>query len=265
MNAPDARLAAAVDLATEAGALAMRLRPQPGAAAAILKGRQDWLTEADGAVEALLAERLGALFPEDGFQGEETGAGRTGARRWVVDPIDGTSNYARGGARWCVSLGLIEGSTALLGVLVAPALGETFAARAGCGATLNGRPIRAAATAEAGRAMIEVGWSPRRPDAEYQAIVARAMAQGCMVRAGGSGALGLADVAAGRLDGYVEAHINLWDVAAALCILQEAGACVSPFLQGPGPVSGDAILAAAPGLAGLVTAVAKQEEPLRAG
>jgi myo-inositol-1(or 4)-monophosphatase len=248
----DARLAAAIRVATEAGELAMRMRPAPGAAMAKLKGVQDWLTEADGAVEAFIAGELEKLFPEDGFQGEETGAGRLGERRWIVDPIDGTSNYARGAARWCVSLGLIEGTEALIGVLVAPALGEIFAARKGGGATLNGTPIHAAATTDAARAMIEVGWSPRRPNALFQATIAHIQAQGAMVRAGGSGAMGLADVAAGRIDGYIEAHINLWDVAAALCILSEAGAYVSAFLEGPGPITGDAILAAAPGLAEIV-------------
>ncbi len=242
------RLDAAVRLATEAGQLALRMRPAPGAATAKLKGVQDWLTDADGAVEAFLAGELARLFPEDGFQGEETGMGRPGAATWVVDPIDGTSNFARGGTRWCVSLGLIENGEAVVGVLVAPALGEVFAARRGHGATLNGTPIHAAATADARRGMIEVGWSPRRPDSVYQAVVAHFMAAGAMVRSGGSGAMGLADVAAGRIDGYVEAHINLWDVAAALCILAESGATVSPFLAGPGPTGGDAILAAAPGL-----------------
>ena len=243
-----ARLAVAVQLAEEAGRLALRLRPPPGAAAATLKGTQDWLTEADGAVEAFLSERLAAAFPEDGFQGEETGSGRTGRLRWVVDPIDGTSNYARGGTRFCVSLGLIEDRTPLLGVIVAPALGETFAARQGHGATLNGVAIRAAATADPARAMVECGWSHRRSNESFFRLVEAVMGTGASLRAGGSGALGLADVAAGRIDAYVELHINLWDVAAALAILAEAGAAVSPFMRDPGPSTGNPILAAAPGV-----------------
>jgi myo-inositol-1(or 4)-monophosphatase len=243
------RLEFAVTLAEEAGQMALRLRPPPGAPVATLKGAQDWLTEADGAVEAFISERLAAAFPEDGFQGEETGRSREGTLRWVVDPIDGTSNYARGGSRFCVSLGLIEDRTALLGVLVAPALGEVYAARQGGGTTLNGAPIRAAATTELSRATVECGWSPRLPNAPYWALVEGIMRQGAMLRAGGSGAMGLADVAAGRLDAYVELHINLWDVAAALAILSEAGAVVSPFLEGDGLTKGNAILAAAPGIA----------------
>ncbi len=243
------RLEAATALATEAGALALRLRPPPGAPAATWKGTQDWLTEADGAVEAFLSERLAVLFPEDGFQGEETGKGRSGTLRWVVDPIDGTSNYARGSARFCVSLGLIEGRTSLAGVLVAPALGETFAARRGGGATLNGVAIRAAETTQLSRAMVECGWSHRRSNDGFYRIVQGAMGAGAALRAGGSGALGLADVAAGRIDAYLELHINLWDVAAAISILTEAGAEVSPFMEGDGLNSGNPIFAAAPGIA----------------
>ena len=254
MSALERRLEFAVRVAQEAGALALKLRPPPGAPVATLKGTQDWLTEADLAVEKLLAERLGGTFPEDGFQGEETGRGRSGALRWVVDPIDGTANYARGAPRFCVSVGLLEDRTPLVGVLVAPALGEVFAARHGAGATLNGVPIRAAATTDLSRAMVECGWSHRRPNAGFFRLVEGVMGAGAVLRAGGSGALGLADVAAGRIDGYVELHINLWDVAAALAILAESGAVVSPFMDGDGPTQGNPILAAAPGIAGALSA-----------
>ena len=221
-----------------------------------MKGHQDWLTEADGAVEAFLKRELLTAFPEDGFQGEETGTGRAGQLTWVVDPIDGTSNFARGAARWCVSVGLIEGKQALAGVLVAPALAETFAARQGGGATLNGTPIRAAATTDLSRGMVECGWSPRRPNEAFHRLARGVMEAGAMLRAGGSGALGLADVAAGRIDGYIELHINLWDVAAALSILAEAGAEVSPFTDGSGLVDGNPIRAAAPGVAEALRAIA---------
>jgi myo-inositol-1(or 4)-monophosphatase len=120
MNALAARFETAVRLATEAGALALRMRPPAGAAIATLKGAQDWLTEADGAVERLLSERLAAEWPDDGFQGEEGGEVRSGTLRWVVDPIDGTANFMRGAPRFCVSLGCLEGETPVIGVIVAP-------------------------------------------------------------------------------------------------------------------------------------------------
>jgi myo-inositol-1(or 4)-monophosphatase len=248
-HALDRRLETAIRLATAAGRLALSLAPPPGAATARMKGHQDWLTEADGAVEAFLKRELASAFPDDGFQGEETGTGHAGTLTWIVDPIDGTSNFARGAPRWCVSVGLLEGTAPLAGVLVAPMLGETFAARHGAGATLNGAPIRAAATTDLARGVVECGWSPRRPNADFHALAQGVMATGAMLRAGGSGALGLADVAAGRIDGYVELHINLWDVAAALVLLAEAGAEVSDFMAPPGPNDGNPIRASAPGVA----------------
>jgi myo-inositol-1(or 4)-monophosphatase len=255
MTALERRFTAARTLATAAGALAMRMRPVPGSGTISMKGAQDWLTEADGAVERFLSEQLATAFPEDGFQGEEGGRAREGRLRWVVDPIDGTSNYAHGGARFCVSLALVEERTPLLGVLVAPALGEEFAARAGRGATLNQQPIRAAATDDLATAIVEVGWNMRRTDADFLGLVGRVRAAGAAPRIGGSGAMGMADVAAGRLDAYVELHIHVWDCAAAIVICQEAGATVSPFMEGDGPIAGGPILAAAPGVAAAMTAI----------
>jgi myo-inositol-1(or 4)-monophosphatase len=250
MSAPlQARLDAAMDLAQRAGELAMEMRPSPGSGQATLKGLQDWLTAADGAVERFLSEELAVAFPADGFQGEEDGISRGGALRWVVDPIDGTSNFARGAARFCVSVACLEGNTPLIGVIAAPALRETVWAWRDGGAWLNGDAIHAADTREAKRAIIEVGSSRRRPNADYIRLCERVLADGTGLRHGGSGALGLVDVAIGRLDGYAELHINLWDVAAALVILREAGARVSDFLGGDGAVAGNPILACAPGMA----------------
>lgn len=244
-----ARLAAAMDLAERAGELAMGMRPPPGSAHAVLKGPQNWVTEADTAVESFLSGELAVAFPADGFQGEEGGISRAGALRWVVDPIDGTSNFARGAARFCVSLACMEGDTPLIGVIAAPALRETIWAWRGGGAWLNGDRIRAAKTSDVTQAIMEVGWSRRRPNEDYLKLCARILADGASLRQGGSGALGLVNVAIGRLDGYAELHINLWDVAAALVILREAGAKVSDFLAGDGATEGAGILACSPGLA----------------
>jgi myo-inositol-1(or 4)-monophosphatase len=161
----------------------------------------------------------------------------------------------RGAKRFCVSLGCLDGDAPVIGVIVAPALDETFAACAGAGATLNGAAIRAADTTDLTRATVELGWSRRRPLGDFVALTERIIAAGAMPRLNGSGALGLADVAAGRTDAYAELHINLWDVAAALVILAEAGARVSPFLSGDGQVAGNPILACAPGIADALSAV----------
>ena len=243
------RVDAAIDLAERAGELAMEMRPPSGSAQASLKGPQDWVTEADGAVERFLSGELAAAFPADGFQGEEGGITRTGRLRWIVDPIDGTANFARGGARFCVSIACFDGDLPLIGAIAAPALRETVWAWRGGGAWLNGEAIRTAETRDPAQAIMEVGWSRRSPDADYLKLCGHILAGGTSLRQGGSGALGLADVAAGRLDGYAELHINLWDVAAALVILRETGAKVSDFMAGGGATAGNAIIACAPGLA----------------
>lgn len=254
-NALRQRLDAGARIVAEGAALAMRMRPPPGGPSGTLKSAQDYLTEADGAVEALIGARLAELFLADGFQGEEGGRQRSGALRWVVDPIDGTSNYARGRERWCVSLGLLDGDEPVAGIVIAPVMGETWLAMRGGGVTLNGAPVRAAPTADLASAMVEVGWGSKQPAEAYPRLMTAIRAEGAMPRSGGSGTLGLADVASGRSDGYVEAYINLWDVAAALCLLAEAGAVVSPFLRDGGLERGIPILAAAPGVAGRLSEV----------
>ncbi|MEJ5115864.1 inositol monophosphatase family protein [Gluconobacter cerinus] len=253
------RLEAARSVVRDAAALALSMRPQPGGPTGTLKGRQDYLTEADGAVEALVSHRIQELFPEDGFQGEEGGLTREGQFRWVVDPIDGTSNFARGRDRWCVSLGLLEDNVPVAGVIEAPALNEVFTAQKGKGAFLNGKPIKASPISNPQEAMIEMGWSCRVSTELFGEKISAIMSLGAMPRSGGSGALALADVACGRSDGYLEIVIQLWDVAAALIILEEAGATVSPFLQTGGLTGGATILAAAPGIAQILSNAVKVE------
>ena len=241
------RLKVATSLALEAGKLALRMRPAPGQAT--LKSAQDWLTEADGAVEKLILSRLTEAFPKDGLLGEEEGAGQSGWPLWVVDPIDGTSTFARGGARWAVSIGLVsQEGTPLLGVVHAPALRDLYTAARGCGATLNGAAMIVSATQHLDRAMVEVGWSPRRPNQAHQALYASVQGAGAMARNEGSATVGLAEVAAGRLDGYVQRHVYPWDCAAALAMLEEVGARWS-FPLRDDLAAGGQIFAAAPGIA----------------
>jgi len=243
------RLPAVTALAAEAAALAERLRDDGGGIAA-LKGAQDFVTEADGAVERFLRQRLAALFPGEAVLGEEMGgaAPADDGPLWILDPIDGTANFARAGHRWCVSIGLAVGGRARLGAVARHRPAEIYAAVEGGGATLNGAPIRAAPTAEIGRAIVEIGWSLRRPASDFVALVARAMAAGAGVRSGGSGTLGLAEAACGRLDAYLELHINAWDAAAALVIAREAGCWTSAFDSGDWLASGNPIGVGAPAL-----------------
>ena len=213
-----------------------------------MKGAQDWLTVADGAVEAHLRAQLTQLFPLDSIVGEEAG-GQAGRHAWIIDPIDGTANFARGDRNWCISIGFMADGVPELGVIHAPALSETYLAARGKGATLNGEPIHAAKTISLARSALEMGWSSRTPLADYIAMVTKGFEAGAAVKRTGSGAMGMVHVACGRTDAYAELHINAWDVAAAMVIATEAGARVNDFFAGNGMVTGNPILCCAPGVA----------------
>ncbi|HUN45812.1 MAG TPA: inositol monophosphatase family protein, partial [Stellaceae bacterium] len=201
----DRRFRAAVEVARAAGRL-MRRHFRAGIRFT-LKGPQDFLTAADREVERLVIRRLAKAFPEDSFIGEE-GGGSSGTSTWVIDPIDGTANFARGLPRFCISIAWMEGDEVKLGVVYDPILDELFAARAGKGATVNGRRLRVSGETRLRRATIELGWSSRQPPGIYAANLERVLQAGASFRRAGSGALGMADVAAGRTDGYFEVHIN---------------------------------------------------------
>jgi myo-inositol-1(or 4)-monophosphatase len=246
---------AAARIAAEAATLAQRLRAEGGGVAS-LKGAQDFITEADGATERFIRDRLAEQFPGEAVLGEEMGgAAEATGPLWVLDPIDGTSNFARGGDRWCVSIGLVMDGRAVAGAIARHAPAEVFAAAQGLGATLNGVPIRAAPTTDIGRAIIECGWSLRVPIARFHAMAARVTAQGAGLRSGGSGALGLVEAAAGRLDAYLELHINSWDAAAAIVIAREAGCWTNGFDGGNWLASGNPIGVGAPALGARLAAL----------
>lgn len=239
---------AAALIAVEAADLAQRLRASGGGVAS-LKGAQDFITEADGATERFIRESLAEHFPGEAILGEEMG-GVADAKGplWVLDPIDGTSNFSRGGDRWCVSIGLVMDGRAVAGAVARHAPGDVFAAAEGHGATLNGQTIRAAPTTDISRAIIECGWSLREPIARFHRMAEAVTALGAGLRSGGSGALGLVEAAAGRIDAYLELHINAWDAAAAIVIAREAGCWTNGFDSGGWLVLGNPIGVGAPAL-----------------
>jgi myo-inositol-1(or 4)-monophosphatase len=245
------RLAFAEDATREAARLALEYFHNRDRLGTKMKGFQDFLTVADGEVEALLRRRVGEAFPGDGFLGEE-GGGAAAERLWVVDPIDGTANFSRGDPSWCVSVGYLEHGRPALGVIAAPVIGETFTALRGDGAHRDGKPIRVAATTDMRTAAIEIGWSARRPLKSYVGLIEKVMTLGASAKRSASGALGLCWAACGRTDGYLEQHINSWDVAAGLAIATEAGATVNDFFAGNGLAEGNPILCATPALAGVL-------------
>lgn len=241
------RFAAAQAVAREAGALALGIVRGPDAALGIAeKGRLDLCTEADRAVERLIRTRLADRYG-DAMLGEEYG-GVTGEHLWVVDPIDGTFNLVHGFPMWAVSIGFVLDGVATLGVVYNPVRDEMFAARRGHGATLNGAPLAVSGERNLARPLVELGWSNRKPIEPYLAMIGRLLSDGCEFRRTGSAALGLAQVAAGWTDGYIETHVNSWDVAAGLVLVREAGGWVNDFLAGDGLTQGSPILACTPSL-----------------
>ncbi|HEX8167647.1 MAG TPA: inositol monophosphatase [Beijerinckiaceae bacterium] len=248
----ESRLHAACAVAREAGALARRrFRPRPSALALAFKGPQDYFLPSDAEVEALIRLRLHEAFPQDTFFGEEGGgafAGRT-AGTWVVDPIDGTANFARGIPHWCVSLAFVRDGEAEIGVIYDPVHHELFSAARGRGTTLDGEIVRVSGLSDIAHATVEAGWSTRLPHEPYLTVVDRLKAAGAAVRRAGSGALALAWVAAGRQEAYVELHMNAWDALAGLVLVREAGGWTNDYLAGEALTKGNAILACTPELA----------------
>jgi len=219
------------DLAREAGALA-RMRRERGVAIAATKSTlADIVTEADREVEQLIRDRIARERPGDGFLGEESGAeGGTTGLTWVVDPIDGTVNYAYGIPAYAVSIAVVEGDPdparwrALVGVVHNPAIDETFHATMGGGAFLGER--RLAVNAEVGGAgallATGFGYDPVRR-AEQFAVLERVLPLVRDIRRIGAASLDLASVAAGRIDGYYERGLWPWDHAAGAILVTEAG------------------------------------------
>jgi myo-inositol-1(or 4)-monophosphatase len=246
-NDLEERYRTACAVALEAGTLAKKLFLGREAGAFELKGMQDYLTEADGEVERLIARRIAEKFPKDTFLGEEEG-GQISARTWVVDPIDGTANFARGIPHFSISIAYVEDGKTQAGAICNPMASELFSAKLGGGARLNDRPMAVSKIDDMRRATFELGWSTRLPLADYVAMVGRITATGAGFIRAGSGALGLAYVAAGRVDGYCELHINSWDSLAGLLMVREAGGWTNDFLANDGLRKGNPIIACTPGL-----------------
>jgi myo-inositol-1(or 4)-monophosphatase len=243
------RLLAACAIAREAGRAGQNyFRNRPEALQIDFKGHQDYLAATDAEVETLIRTRLHEAFPDDTFFGEEAG-GEFGDRAWIVDPIDGTANFVRGIPQFCISIAFVEGGATQVGVIYDPMLDELYAAARGRGASLNGRPMRVSGIGNIRHSTIEAGWNTRRPMNLYIEMLDRLTADGAGIRRGGSGALALAYVAAGRIDGYCELHMNAWDALAGLLLAEEAGGWTNDFLAGAGLREGNPILACTPELA----------------
>jgi myo-inositol-1(or 4)-monophosphatase len=207
----------------------------------------DLVTEVDKQCEALIVEGIRRDRPGDAILAEEGGETQSpgAAWRWVIDPLDGTTNFAHGFPRFCVSIGVEYRGQREVGVVYDPLLDELFWATRGGGAYLGERAIRTTDEDELGRALVATGFaydvheSSHDNLAEFGAMLK--VARG--IRRDGSAALDLCYVAAGRIDAYWEFKLHAWDVAAGLLILEEAGGRTSDVRGGPAPASGAELVA----------------------
>jgi myo-inositol-1(or 4)-monophosphatase len=234
-------LALAERLARAAGAL-QRERYETAIEIRTKSASIDLVTEVDHQCEALIVSGLHAERPGDAILAEEgRGDDRADAPwRWIIDPIDGTTNYAHGYPRFCVSIGVECNDTRTVGVVYDPLLDEMYTAVRGGGARRNGRPIRVSQETDIGNALVATGFaydvrlSAQDNIDHFIAFVKSARA----VRRDGSAALDLCYVAAGRFDGYWELKLHPWDVAAGLLMVDEAGGRTSDLTGGPAKRSG---------------------------
>lgn len=212
------------------------------------KGAQDFVSQVDRDTEAALTAQLGDILPKAGFLGEEFGGSAEGLA-WIIDPIDGTSNFVRGLPLWCLSVALVAQGVPLAGAIYDPNADEMFSAIKGGGTCLNGKPVTVSTNDRADAALLGLSFSFKsRPEAHHS-VLRRLMDQQALYRFLGSGALGLAWCAAGRVDGFWEDWMMPWDVAAGLILVTEAGGCVSDYGAGEGWRKGNAILASSQAMA----------------
>ena len=210
----------------------------------------DMVTDMDRASEALIVEGLAKARPDDAVLGEE-GASRPGSSgvRWVIDPLDGTTNYMYGHVGYAVSIAAEVDGRAVVGVVADASRGELFTATAGGGAHRDGQPITVSGASDLSSALIATGFSYRAERRARQALLLRTLLPAVRdLRRVGAASLDLCSVACGRVDAYYEAGLQPWDLAAGALVAAEAGAAVEG-LDGPVPESGSA-LAATPDLIG---------------
>ena len=244
MNSPDF-VAFAADAAREAGAILMSHYEKVDVEH---KGAFDTVTAADRAAEKAIVGRIRTRFPDHSIVAEEGGGvERGGSFVWYVDPLDGTTNFAHGMERFCVSIGLWAEGEGLVGVVFDPARGDLYCAEAGSGAYLNTRRLRVSDTADFRRALFATGFpsSIRRVNPNFHYFYQVAMGSHG-VRRTGSAALDLCSVARGHLEGFWEIGLKPWDVGAGLVLVSEAGGQYCDF-EGGGYRPGDARLVCANG------------------
>ena len=234
-----------VKAARAAGNVLLRHMHRLDALNVVEKDRMDYASEVDGLAEAEIVKELKRAMPDCAILGEETGASGKGRQTFVIDPLDGTSNYLHGLPHWCVSIALVENGEPVHGVVFDPLRNELFTASKGAGAVLNDKRIRVTERRDLTGTMLVTGCPPRERErlGAHLDCLRELLRDAEDVRRTGSAALDLAYVAAGRADAYFEAGLKPWDIAAGVLLVREAGGRVIDFRgAGTGPMDHRGVL-----------------------
>ncbi|MCR9131844.1 MAG: inositol monophosphatase [bacterium] len=217
-----------------------------------LKGKNDLVTDADFASEKTIIEVIKQEFPNDQFLAEEsnTYTQLPSGRVWIIDPIDGTTNFSHGFAPYCVSIALWEDGTPKVGVVLEVANNELFWAIKGVGAYLNDSKIHISKINEPAKSLIATGFPYSHFDLvdPYLVVLKNLMQKTHGIRRAGAASYDLCCVAAGRVEGFYEYGLSPWDVAAGALIIQEAGGTISDWKGGDGWLFGKRIIAGTPNI-----------------
>ena len=219
------------NIITQAGKLSLEYRARLGEVRVDRKSEKDLVTEADVAVENYLVEQIKATYPDHAIVAEESGTHEGCEYRWIIDPIDGTTSFAHGLPIYSVSIALQKDNQTVLAAVFAPVLGELFMAERGKGATLNGQPIHVSTRSKLNECLCTTGFACLRANQTDNNLPAfnRIAPKLRGVRILGSAAVDLCYVACGRTDGGWERNLKIYDIAAGMLIVQEAGGMVTDF------------------------------------
>ena len=220
-----------VKAARAAGGVLLRSMHKLDAISVVEKDRMDYASDVDEQAEKTVIKELRKAYPDAAFLGEEGGAQGKGNAVFVIDPLDGTSNFLHGFPHWCVSIALVENGEPQHGVIFDPLRNELFTASRGSGAVLNDKRIRVSERKDLPGSLLITGFPPRERERApaHLECVRELLRSAEDIRRTGSAALDLAYVACGRSDGYFEAGVKPWDIAAGVLLVREAGGRVCDF------------------------------------
>jgi myo-inositol-1(or 4)-monophosphatase len=226
------------------------------------KRKNDFVTRADKESEEAIVAKIREVYPEDGFLGEEGGRRGSGAetRTWIIDPLDGTTNFIAGFPFWCVSVAARERGEIVAGVVWDPLRGELYTAERGAGAFRNGRQLRVSAQKDLDGAFLSTGFPFRSKDRLdlYLALFRELFQHARAIRRAGSAALDLANVAAGVFDGFFEFRLSVWDIAAGALLIEESGGRITDFAGGDRHWDRGNVVAGPPGVADAIVRAARE-------